>query len=193
MEGNMMIAPIKLKLASFLFFFRNINAARQIIEIRRQAFGEFIFRGYTELDADAIAEIYRQLNGGAVFSRVQRKLYRHIGKRCLFVVEQKDTLGSSKIVAMNMYYLNRRDVRENTIHEGFIGVLPEAGGKGIATKMRQMAVEQFRSSGFSGISTRISLDNSASIISAKKIGFQPVEEYQESSTGKQRYYMICKF
>lgn len=188
-----MIAQIKLALSSFLFFSRNINVARRIIEIRRQAFGEFIFRGYTELDADAIAEIYHQLNGGAVFSRVQRKLYRHIGKRCLFVVEQNNTLGSSKIVAMNMYYLNRRDVRENTIHEGFIGVVPEVGGQGIATKMRQMAVEQFRVSGFSGISTRISLDNSPSIISAKKIGFQPVEEYQDTSTGEQRYYMICKF
>lgn len=188
-----MVAQIKLTLASFLFFFRNINAARQIVEIRRQAFGKFIFRGYTELDADAIAEIYRQLNGGAVFSRVQRQLYKHIGKRCLFVVEQKDVLGSSKIIAMNMYYLNSRDIREGTIHEGFIGVMPEVGGQGIATKLRQMAVEQFRISGFSGISTRISLDNSASVMSAKKIGFQPVEEYQDATTGEQRYYMICKF
>ena len=89
--------------------------------------------------------------------------------------------------------MNKKDIKENTIHEGFIGVVPEASGRGIATKMRQMAIQHFKLAGFSGISTRISLNNSASLMSAKKIGFQPVEEYQEPSTGEKRYYMICNF
>lgn len=188
-----MLAKIKSRLIGLLFFARNINAARHILEIKREAIGDFIFRGYSSSDEESIAKIYQYLNDGATFSRIQRKLYTCIGRRCLLVVEQRNAVGTSEIVGMNMYYLTKRDFQENTIHEGFIGVLPEASGRGIATKMRKMAVEHFKESGFSGISTRISLDNTASVISARKIGFQPVEEYQDPSTGEQRYYMLCKF
>ncbi|XLX42193.1 GNAT family N-acetyltransferase [Ectopseudomonas mendocina] len=188
-----MFSKLKNKILNILFFARNINAARRVFEIKRGTFGDFVFRGYSPVDVGSIAAIYQELNGGAVFSRLQRKLYMRIGRRCLFVVESMDMFGVSRIIAMNMYYFNRRDIRDNTVHEGFIGVLPEFGGRGIATKMRKMAVEHFSVSGFSGISTRITLDNTASLVSARKIGFQPVEKYEEPATGEQRYYMICKF
>lgn len=188
-----MFSKLKNKVLNILFFARNTNAARRVFEIKRETVGEFVFRGYSSSDAGPIAAIYQELNSGAVFSRLQRKLYMRIGRRCLFVVECIDVFGVSRIVAMNMYYFNRRDIRDDTVHEGFIGVLPEYSGRGIATEMRKMAVEHFRASGFSGISTRITLDNTASLVSARKIGFQPVERYEEPSTGEQRYYMICKF
>lgn len=189
----MMLARVQSKLSGLAFAGRNISAARRLIEIRSEEIGELLFRGYSPSDADAISKIYYELNNGVDFSGLQRVLYRCIGKRCLLVVEQRDAAGASKIVGMNIYYMNKKDVKENTIHEGFVGVVPEACGRGIATKMRQMAIWHFKSAGFSGISTRISLKNSASLVSAKKIGFQPVEKYQEPSTGEQRYYMVCKF
>lgn len=188
-----MLAKIKSKLSGVAFIARNLSAARRLVKITSEEVDGLLFRGYSESDVEAIAKIYQQLNEGAVFSWILRSLYSCIGRRCLLVVEQRDAVGASKIVGMNMYYLNRRDIKENTIHEGFIGVLPEAGGRGIATKMRQAAIQNFKLAGFSGISTRISLNNAASLMSAKKIGFQPVEEYQEPLTGEKRYYMICKF
>ena len=189
----MMLAQVKLKLGGLLFAARNLGAACKFVDFKSEEVDGLRFRGYSAADAKVISEIYRDLNDGAVFSRIQRGLYSHIGRRCLLVAERKDAVGASKIVGMNMYYLNKRDFQENTIHEGFIGVVPEAGGQGIATKMRQIAIRHFKAAGFSGISTRISLNNTASLVSAKKIGFQPVEEYQEPSTGEQRYYMVCKF
>lgn len=188
-----MIARTRSKLGALFFYIRNISAARRISEIRRVMVGDFLFRGYSRADADAVAKIYEQLNDGAAFSMMHRMLFRFIGKRCLFVVEKKYCDGASEIVGINVYYLNKRDIQEHTVHEGFIGVIPEAGGLGIATKMRKMAIAHFKASGFSGISTRISLDNAASLKSAKNIGFQPVEKYVDRSTGEQRYYMICKF
>ena len=184
---------IKSKLAMILFYARNIIAASRISEINNTEIDDFLFRGYSSLDEDVVAKIYHQLNDGAVFSPMQRRLYHRIGRRCLFVVEQRERVGSSKIVGMNIYYMNKKDIKENTIHEGFIGVVPEASGRGVATKMRQLAIQHFKLAGFSGVSTRISLNNSASLMSAKKIGFEPVEEYQEPSTGEKRYYMICNF
>ena len=188
-----MLARVRSKFSGFVFVVRNFISARRLAEIKNEEVSGLLFRGYSASDVEVISKIYQQLNKGASFSRVQRGLYSHIGGRCLLVVEQKDAIGVSRIVGMNMYYLNRRDVQEKTIHEGFIGVVPEAGGQGVATKMRQAAIRHFKLAGFSGISTRISLNNSASLMSAKKIGFQPVEEYQEPSTGEKRYYMVCKF
>jgi L-amino acid N-acyltransferase YncA len=193
MEGKMMLARVKSTFGIAAFAARNLSLAHRLNGIEKKEIDGLIFRGYLEADSDSISKLYRQLNDGAVFSKVQRWLYKRIGSGCLFVVEQRGALGASKIVGMNMYYLNRRDFRENTIHEGFVGVLPEAGGRGVATTMRQMAIEHFKSAGFSGMSTRISLNNMASLASAKKIGFQTIEKYQEPSTGEQRNYMVCKF
>ena len=189
----MMFLRIKAKLGGLVFAARNVGLARRIGDIKNEEFGDLIFRGYSASDAKAISEIYQELNDGAVFSRIQRELYSRVGRRCMLVVEQREPFGASKIVGMNMYYLNKRDIQENTIHEGFVGVVPAANGRGIATQMRQIAIRHFKSAGFSGISTRISLNNVASLMSAKKIGFQAVEEYQEPSTGEQRCYMVFKF
>ena len=189
----MIFTRVKSKFGSAAFVARNLSMVHRLNGIEKKEIDELIFRGYLEADADLISKIYRQLNDGAIFSQMQRWLYGRIGTRCLFVVEQRDALGASKIIGINIYYLNKRDIHEDTIHEGFIGVLPEAGGRGIATNMRKMAIEHFKSAGFFGISTRISLNNSASLVSAKKIGFQIVEKYQEPLTGEQRYYMVFRF
>jgi RimJ/RimL family protein N-acetyltransferase len=180
-------------ISGIVFIARNIYAARKVSEIKNEKMGNLLFRGYLPSDASIISEIYQKLNNGNIFSRVQHELYSRIGRRFMIVVEHGDISGATKIVGMNMYYLNRRDVKENTVHEGFIGVEPMMGGRGIATKMRQIAFQHFMSSNFFGISTRISLNNAASLNSAVKIGFQAVEEYREPSTGEQRYYMVCKF
>lgn len=189
----MMLRRVNSKLNGLAFAARNINAARRLVEIKKQEIDGLLFRGSSASDVKAISEIYQELNDRTVFSWIQRGIYSLFGQRFLLVVEQIDGIGAFKIVGINIYYFNKRDVRENTVHEGFIGVIPEMCGQGIATKMRQMAIRHFKMAGFSGISTRISLSNKASLASAIKIGFQPIEDYQEPSTGERRYYMVCKF
>ena len=175
-----------------MFFTRNVIAAKKIAKIKFEKDDALLFRGYYSSDEKEISEVYKKLNGGVIFSQLKRILYRHIGHSFMLVVEERGQFGQSKIVGMNMYYLNKRDIQENTIHEAFIGVLPDMGRRGIATKMRKVAISHFKSVGFSGISTRISLNNDASLTSAKKTGFHTVEEYQEPSTGETRHYMICR-
>ncbi|NHW03473.1 GNAT family N-acetyltransferase [Stutzerimonas degradans] len=179
--------------AGLVFFLRNFCALRGINKIKSESIDGLILRGYLDADAGPVSGIYARLNNGAAFSRIQRKLYSFIGSRCLFVVEKQNDFGELEIVGVNIYYINNRDSRQNTIHEGFIGVVPEFGGRGIATKMRKAAIRHFASAGFSGISTRISLNNIASLSPARKVGFIPIEKYQDPVTGEQRYYMICKF
>ena len=188
-----MISRVRSKVGSVAFVVRNLALVRKVGVIEQQEFDGLRFRGYVDADFYSVSEIYSNLNGNSMFPQLYRYLYRCIGKRCLFLVEQENMRGMPRIVGMNMYYFNRRDVMEGTVHEGFVGVLPEVGGRGIATKMRQMAIQHFKAAGFSGVSTRISSNNAASLASAEKIGFQRIEEYFERSTGEQRCYMICQF
>lgn len=175
------------------FFLLNIYIARKVSEFECLVSDGVIFRGYSGKDAGAISKIYSELNDGAKFSFVQRSLYKLIGGRFFIVVELENELGVREVIGMNMYYLNGRDFNENTIHEGFVGVRPEFSGRGIATQMRKIAIKKFSGSGFSGISTRISLANKSSFVSARKLGFIPVEEYRDDVTGEDRYYMILQF
>ncbi len=174
-------------------FLLNIYVARKVSDVECLVSEGLIFRGYSELDAGAISKIYSDLNDGAKFSFVRRLLYKLIGNRFFIVVELENELGVREVVAMNMYYVNSRDFKENTIHEGFVGVRPEFSGRGIATQMRKVAIKNFSGSGFSGVSTRISLANKSSLVSARKLGFIPIEEYRDDVTGEDRYYMILKF
>ncbi len=96
-------------------------------------------------------------------------------------------------MGMDMFYLNPRDFQEDTIHEGFIGVLPDHEGQGIASQMRKQAIEHFKQNGFKGISTRISKTNFASLNSARKLGFKVVEKYFDAGMNECRYYLICTF
>ena len=165
---------------------------RSVKNIKNRKIFEISYRGYKKEDALQVAKIYAQLNNGTRFAGLKSFLYAFIGNRCLLVATHANEVVGEVIIGMNMYYLNSRDVREKTIHEGFIGVIPSMTGKGIASAMRSIAKDHFKAAGFKGISTRISLNNAPSLQSAKKMGFTPVEEYTEPSTGERRYYMVAK-
>jgi len=142
-------------------------------------------------DLAEIESIYFELNG-TLFSKLQRISLLLNVKKCLLIVKIKEK-GLEKIVGMNFYYINKKDFKEKTIHEGFIGVLPAYEGQGLATEMRKIAILHFAKAGFMGISTRVSKGNLGSLRSAEKLGFLPTEEYFDSKVDEVRYYMVCKF
>jgi ribosomal protein S18 acetylase RimI-like enzyme len=184
------IKIIKLAVGNISFVCNNLLKLRSKNNVKPTNIGEIFIRGMQSSEEKQVLEIYHQLNGGARISWSRRWLYRLAGSKLMLVAVKKDLPGE-KIVGMNMYYLNKRDIDESTIHEGFIGVLPEMSGLSIATHMRNIAKKQFSENGFKGISTRISLNNLSSLKSAEKIGFKPVEKYLDVSTEEERYYMIC--
>lgn len=101
--------------------------------------------------------------------------------------------GRSRVIGMNMYYFNARDILENTVHGAFVGVSESMAGRGVATTLRKVAMQHFARNGIYGISSRISLDNKASLHSAKKLGYQPVEQYFDPDTNTERYYLVWRF
>ena len=151
--------------------------------------GDIKIRSAKSDEINEINDIYEKLNSQGL-SNYQRIQFKVNSKKTIIVAEQHVD-GKKKLVGIDMYYLNARDFSEGTIHEGFVGVLPESEGQGIATQMRKRAIEHFRIAGFKGISTRISKNNLGSLNSARKLGFEPAEEYFDTIMSEYRYYLIC--
>lgn len=111
----------------------------------------------------------------------------------LAVVNGRNPSCDMTLLAMNLFYFNQRDLEEGTIHEGFIGVRSSVRGRGIARSLRHYCAEHFRRSGLVGVSTRISVSNAASLKSATRVGFTPVEKYTDPTSDEERYYMVNRF
>lgn len=169
-------------LKNFIIF----SKSKRIIEINDSG---IILRGASISDLDRIELTHKTLNKTKLPASI-KIILKGCSEKSIIIAEKK-LKDRFLIVGMDMYYLNPRDFKENTIHEGFIGVMPEYEGQGIATKMRILAKQHFRDVGFRGISSRISKNNLGSLNSAKKLGFEPVEEYFDSLMNEDRYYLIC--
>lgn len=178
-------------LEGILFFCRNILACRKFDAIQVSESQGLILRGADVNDFERIEEIYKKLNGIGLSPWYKRLL------RCcplkLIIILEEEFQGRKHIIGIDLFYINSRDGKEKTVHEGFVGVMPEHEGRGIATKMRKHAIVHFSGTGSRGISTRISKNNHSSLRSAEKVGFQPVEEYFDPDLGEDRYYLICRF
>ena len=133
------------------FFTINVLKLLPIDTLPNLNHDNYVIRGCLKSELKEAEKTYKILSGRG-FSRVQRVLLRLFSDKNL-IITISDQNGYKKIVGVNLYYINHRDFKENTIHEGYIGVLPEFEGQGIATKMRVHAIEQFKKSSFFGISS----------------------------------------
>ena len=135
-----------------------------------------------------INEIYKYFHKGENISILKKFIYKYINSKLILIAVTNEN-GGENIVGMNMFYFNKRDIADKTIHEGFIGVLPKLNGLGIATNLRLFAIKYFKRNNINGISSRISADNIASLKSAEKINLLPVEKQIDEITNKEIYYL----
>ena len=124
-------------------------------------------------------------------SNIFNKLILYLlGNKTCFVV--CDKLNNHKVIGYSNYYFNKRDVIENTIHRGYIGILPEYHGKGIGQEFDRIIINHFaKNTELKGISSRVSINNTASYKMHIKSGFVPVERYYDPFMEEEREYMIC--
>ena len=174
-----------------LFLYRNMSRAAKMKKSPIISEGGITYRGVIKNELAEAEFLYRFFHEGKGFSWDKKIIYRMFSEQMIIVAVNEENY-SQKFVGINVYYFNRRDILEGTVHEGFIGVLPEAGGRGIATNLGLHAKKHFADNGFKGLSSRVSLNNEASLISRKKIGYEPVEAYFDSVMNEDRYYMICE-
>lgn len=156
--------------------------------IPRSVKGEVALRAFRLKDTASVRQLFFGLNPQGSFSVLKLMLGLVAFRKLLIIAEDVRT---RQLVGLDLFYFNDRDLRERTVHEGFIGVVPAYQGQGLATAMRELAKLHFRSNGLSGISTRITQDNVASLQSALKLGFEVVDGVFDASAGYEKYYLVC--
>lgn len=170
-----------------IFVWQNILRAIHLERVRAKEVGDITVRGLSVGEVGELEECYNRLNEGRGLSRYQKILFHIFGVKLCFVALQDE-----KIIAFDLFYFNKRDIVEGTVHEGFVGVDERKRGRGLSVMLRGMAREHFKRSGLKGISSRISKTNMASLASAWKVGFEVMEDYVDAS-GLERYYLVLWF
>ncbi|MHC8345302.1 GNAT family N-acetyltransferase [Pseudomonas sp. RT6P73] len=181
----MMGAKMPSRLATLL---KELKTSLSFTPVADMVSGEVLIRGFKLRDLRQVRQLYFDLNPVGSLS-LARFLWGAIGYRRLLIVAEESRTKS--LVGLDLFYFNSRDLQESTVHEGFVGVVPDYRGKGLATEMRITAKKHFQRNGLDGISTRISQHNQPSLISALKLGFEIVET-RHSATDGDNYYMVCK-
>lgn len=171
-----------------VFIARNLRCARDIDSFAAAWFGEFVVEPLSGRYLAAVDELYASLNDGERLGLPKTIVLRLAGARLCLIARHVD---SGEVVGMVIYYFNARDRKEGTVHEGYIGLREAERGRGLGTFMRRHALRNFARSGLSGVSSRISTGNLASLRSNRSLGFVTVETYFDPSMGEKRYYLIC--
>ncbi|WP_334188713.1 GNAT family N-acetyltransferase [Noviherbaspirillum sp.] len=170
------------------FVLRNLWCGRRI-----RPFPTFLYGGarvgpLSRDDIRHVERLYASLNGGSPLDlRKKAALWLHAPRLGIGVRDA----ATGELTGMSLYYFNARDRKEGTVHEGYIGLHASLRGAGLGTVVRRHALRQFAFAGLRGVSSRISLANTASLNGNLKLGFVPVETYFDSSMGEQRHYLVC--
>lgn len=174
------------------FIFINITKFMFIRKIDVIEFDEFTIRGCKRHELKKVTQFLEEMKSNAISSFYKKIIYFLFSEKIIFLVLEKNKENEIKVVGINLYYINFKDLKNSTVHGGYIGVLPMNQGVGIATKLRWAAKKHFYKVGFWGISSRISISNRASLKTAEKMGYVVEYKYYDSSMNEERYYLVCK-
>lgn len=176
------------------FLWMNVSQAKGLPKIGSTSYDAAFFRGCQRSDLAQVCELYKQLNSGMALPALRRFLYWLVGQKlCVVALSnmEKKTKGRDCVIGFSLYYFNERDVKEQSIHEAFMGVSPSEQGKGVSTAFRRFTYAHFSKTSLKGVSCRISADNRASLSGARKAGHEPVEQYFDQTLGLSRFYLFC--
>lgn len=178
------------KFNRLLLVLRTYVAVRNLPDIPTTFLGEYRITGLVRKKLGEAMKLFVDINDGKNYDFFLLLLYYLCGKKVAFCVEDK----KGCIVGLELYYVNIRDKKEHTIHQAFRGIRQEIRGKGLGSALTQTALDYFSCSEFLGVSSRVSLNNKASLNSNLKLGFEPVEEYIDENyinDGEgRRYYLV---
>lgn len=177
---------IKSVLFSSILLMMNILKALRLNPIRAREIGGVRYQGASRNSLGDCYVIHSSLNNNHNFNWSRRALYWLFSNKLVFCAVQ-----NGRVVAVAFFVFNIRDFKEDSVHSSFSGVLAEYQGQGIAKEIRKTALLHFASCGLGYYSSRISLDNKASLHASLNIGFQVSEKYYDPVSKEERYYLKC--
>lgn len=170
-----------------IFIMRNVLCGIKMPEFQKFEFDKLTIEPCRNEYLEETFSLYKDLHNGTDLSRRNKLLLYLVGNKFCYIVKS-----GNKIVGLGLYYFNKKDIKENTIHEGYIGLKKEYRGKGIGTAARKNALYHFSEvKSIMGVSSRVDLDNEASYWGNVKLGFEIKEKYFDTSLNKVRVYLVC--
>lgn len=167
----LLINKIKHETEGLKFLCRNLLASRNIQPIPEANFGDFILRGLSHPHISKLDALHRLLRNGRAINCWRKMLLRMKGCSLCGVATEKN----GELLGFNLYYFRPQEMEHGIIHEAFVGVIPQARGRGIATALKMHLAKHFAFNGLKGISAQIRIDNGPSLYAAKRAGFQIME------------------
>lgn len=188
------LRKIKTALSILTFVLMNVYKSLGLKKLSPRSCVHKHVGGYTVCGLDknnktAVYDLYCKYNSSQKVSLANKIIWHYLGNKLCFILEDEN----KQVIGINLYYFNKRDVKQGTIHEAFIGISAQTRGKGLATMLRKTAIDHLKKSGLKGVSTRISLNNLPSLQSSLKLGFKPVETYFDEKMQEERHYLINWF
>lgn len=123
-------------------------------------------------------------------SRAAALVYRLCYRRLVHVgVDAK----SGALLAYTLYYFADQDFAENTVHNVFHYVSPDQRGREMGMDLVILSLETISRSGFSGLSARISVANTAVVNMVRKLnGTRIKDQFYDPDLGEDRYYITIR-
>lgn len=175
-------------------FKRNLHKAATLKPIATTALADgLVIKGCTpELYAKFERFYLSQERTKPDYLRWHGPMLKALSDKLIFLIGREQDSGF-EILGVAVHYFNERDAQESTIHESYIGMAPGMRGQGIGTKLRNATIAHYHQCGLHGISSKITITNVASRVSAEKSGFKVIEEFFDPQFGFNRYYLVRCF
>ena len=172
------------------FIIRNHHAARRLPEFRQVCLCEKyeVLPCAQELVPNVV-RLSTVLLYSAKINIVNKILLKIAGTKLCFVLQDRTT---GEVLGYSLYYFNKKDIDENTVHEGYVGIAAKHQGHGVGTMFRKTILRHFAGkTGLYGTSSRVSLSNKASLMSNLRNGYTIQERYFDKYMNEERVYMVC--
>lgn len=171
----------------FMNFIKNVMRAKKLPEIDTHFSDNFSICSYKPKYLKQIREIHeKELN--IKLSYEKKLLLMIIGTKICYIAINNET---QQVLGFVLFYFNKKDFIVKTIHLGAIAVHRDFQRKKIGSQLLKFSIENLsKSSLIKGISSRISLDNIASVKLHKYFRFNTHTTYFDIDEKKERAYMM---
>lgn len=94
-------------------------------------------------------------------------LYRFDMENLVSLILDKE----GKVIGYECFMFNEVEIKDQILHEVYVGVLPEYQGKGLATALRKYSIESYNFGNLKGLSTVAVTNDIKALRSAQKAGY----------------------
>ena len=103
-------------IGNFIFIMRNVVCSRKLPEFQKIEFDNLTIGPCKKEYLEETFSLYKDLHNGTDISGKNKLLLRLVGNKFCYIVKAE-----KEIVGLGLYYFNKKDIKENTIHEGYTG------------------------------------------------------------------------